>query len=68
MATQKEKFAAIANAIRGKSHRTSAIVANNFAQEISSLPIYSYQIANPLQHLGYSNLDNAYHAVKTAMT
>ena len=68
MATQREKFTAIANAIRGKSHRTSTIVANNFAQEISSLPIYSYQIANPLKHLGYSNLDNAYHAVKTAMT
>lgn len=68
MATQREKFTAIANAIRVKSHRTSTIVADNFAQEISGLPIYTYQIANPLQHLGYSNLNNAYHAVKTAIT
>lgn len=68
MATQREKFTAIANAIRVKSHRTSTIVADNFAQEIKALPMYDYKISGPLPRLGQSNLDNAYEAVKAAIT
>ena len=68
MATQAEKFQAIAEAIRVKSHRTSTIVADNFAQEIKALPMYDYKISGPLPHLGQSNLDNAYEAVKAAIT
>ena len=68
MATQAEKFQAIAEAIRWKSHRTSTIVADNFAQEIKALPTYDYKISVPLPHLGQSNLDNAYAAAKTAIT
>lgn len=68
MATQREKFTAIANAIRGKSHRTSTIVADNFPKEIEALPMYDYKISGPLPRLGQSNLDNAYEAVKASIS
>jgi len=65
--TQAEKFQEIADKIRGKSKRTSLIIANNFAKEIDNIPVNYMDISTPMG-VYYSNFDNAWEAVKLAMT
>lgn len=64
------EMTAMADAIRAKSHRTSKIFGYNMAAEIEGIPQNNYRITNPFTApaLGYSNLDNAYEAVKCAMS
>jgi hypothetical protein len=64
------EMTAMADAIRDKTHRTSKIFGYNMAAEIEGIPQNDYRITNPFTApaLGYSNLDNAYEAVKCAMS
>lgn len=67
---QEETLDGIADAIRSKTHRTSNIFGNNLKTEILGIPQNTYNITNPFtpKPLGYSNLTNAYRALKCAMT
>lgn len=59
-----------ANAIRTKTHRTSKFTVGNFAKEIQAIPQNSHRINNPFTppELGYTNFDNAWEALKTAIS
>jgi hypothetical protein len=65
-----EEMTAIADAIRAKTHRTSKIIGYNMAAEIDGIPQNNYRINSPFTPLalGTSNLDNAYEALKAAMS
>lgn len=56
-----------ADAIRTKSHRTNKFTVAAFESEINSIPQNTCRINSPFA-LGYSNLDNAWEAVKAAMS
>lgn len=58
---------AITDAIRAKTHRTSEISENNLALEVSCIPS-NYRYINTLFGKDYTNFDNAWQAIKTAIT
>lgn len=67
---EEASIQASADAIRLKSHRTSKFTVDNFHIEIGAIPQNTYRINNPFTPpaLGYSNLDNAYEALKAAIS